>query len=106
MTMPRQFDVVANPDSQDAVHRPFLVVLQSDLISGLTSTIVAPLIPHEHIAGAERLNPIMSIEGREFWLATHELFAVDRRLLRTSVANVEARRDAIIAALDLLFIGF
>lgn len=104
--MPRQFDVVVNPETAEAVYRPFLVILQSDLVSGLVSTIVAPLIPREHMAGADRLNPLVSVEGREFWLATHELFAVDRRLLRTSVANLESKRDAIIAALDLLFIGF
>jgi toxin CcdB len=104
--MPRQFDVVVNPDPAEAVHRPFLVVLQSDLISELVSTIVAPLIPRQQMAGAERLNPLVSVDGRELWLATHELFAVDRRSLRASVANLEARRDAIIAALDLLFIDF
>jgi hypothetical protein len=31
--MTRQFDVVANPDRGDAEHRPYLVVLQSDLVS-------------------------------------------------------------------------
>jgi len=42
--MTRQFDVVANPDPIDAAHRPYLVILQSDLISDLTSTVVAPLV--------------------------------------------------------------
>jgi toxin CcdB len=104
--MVRQFDVVPNPETAEAGQRPFLVVLQSNLVSGLLSTIVAPLIPRERMAGADRLNPLVMIDGREYWLATHELFAVDRRLLRTGVANLESRRDAIIAALDLLFIGF
>jgi toxin CcdB len=104
--MPRQFDVVVNPEVAEAAYRPFLVILQSDLVSGLVSTIVAPLIPRERMAGADRLNPLVSVDGREYWLATHELFAVDRRVLRTSVANLESRRDAIIAALDLLFVGF
>ena len=43
--MIRQFDVVANPDPAEAAHRPYLVVLQSDLVSGLVSTIVAPISP-------------------------------------------------------------
>jgi hypothetical protein len=34
-----------------------------------------------------------AVDGREYWLATHELFAVDHR-------------DAIIAALDFVFVGF
>ncbi len=103
--MTRQFDVVANPDAEDAAQRPYLVVLQSDLISGLHSTLVAPLASREQFSGARRLNPIVAIEGREFWLATHELFAVDRRVLRQPVANLSEHRDAIIAALDFGFGG-
>jgi len=104
--MTRQFDVVANPDPIEAAYRPYLVVLQSDLVSGLTSTVVAPLVSREQIKGAHRLNPLVRVEGREYWLATHELFAVDQRMLRGSVATLADHRDAIIAALDFIFIGF
>jgi hypothetical protein len=45
------------------------------------------------------------VTGQEFWLATHELFAIDRRALRQPVANLVESRYAIIAALDLLFTG-
>ncbi len=104
--MTRQFDVVANPDAEAAAQRPYLLVLQSDLISGLHSTVVAPLASREQFSGAHRLNPILPIEGHEFWLATHELFAVDRRVLRQPIANLSDHRNAIIAALDFVFTGF
>jgi toxin CcdB len=103
--MIRQFDVVRNPDAEEAAYRPYLVVLQSDLVSGLTSTVVAPLVARAELAGAQRLNPIVVVDGAEFWLATHELFAVDRRMLREQIAMLEPQRDKIIAALDLLFTG-
>ncbi len=98
--------MVANPDPIDAVQRPYSVVLRSDLVSGLSSTVVAPLVPREQMQGAHRLNPILSVENREYWLATHELFAVDQRILRGKVATLAEHRDAIIAALDFVFIGF
>ena len=104
--MTRQFDVVDNPDPLETAHRPYLVVLQSDLVSGLTSTVVAPLVPHDQMKGAHRLNPILQVEGRDYWLATHELFAVDQRILRNRVATLADHRDAIVAALDFVFIGF
>jgi toxin CcdB len=104
--MTRQFDVVANPDPIEAAERPYLVVLQSDLVSGLTSTVVAPLVPREKMKGAGRLNPILRVENREYWLATHELFAVDQRILRGRVTTLAEHRDSIIAALDFIFIGF
>lgn len=103
--MMRQFDVVANPDPADAEHRPYLVVLQSDLVS-LTSTVVAPLVAQAQMKGAERLNPIMRIEDRDYWLATHELFAVDQRMLRRKVGSLTDRHDAIMASLDFLFLGY
>jgi toxin CcdB len=104
--MTRQFDVVANPDPAEAAQRPYLLVLQSDLVSGLTSTIVAPLVAHEQMKGANRLNPLLSVGGRDYWLATHELFAVDQRLLKGKVATLTDDRDTIMAALDFVFIGF
>ena len=104
--MSRQFDVIANPDPVEAAHRPYLVVLQSDLVSGLATTVVAPLVPREQMRGAQRLNPLLPVAGQEFWLATHELFAVDQRILGGRVATLADRRDEIIAALDFIFIGF
>jgi toxin CcdB len=104
--MNRQFDVVANPDPVEAADRPYLVVLQSDLVSGLSSTVVAPLVPRDQMKGAQRLNPLMTVEGREFWLATHELFAVDQRILRGRIATLADQRDAIIASLDFVFTGY
>lgn len=105
--MIRQFDVVANPDPLDAENRPYLVNLQHDLVSGLRATVVAPLVVRDAMKGAQRLNPIVAVEGRTFWLATHEMFAIDRRMLNSDpVASLEQDRNAIIAALDLLFTGF
>ena len=103
--MARQFDVTANPDAIEAAARPYLMVLQSDLATDLNSTVVAPLVPLAAMRGASRLNPIISVEGQEFWLATHELFAIDRRMLRQPIANLVENRYGIVAALDLLFTG-
>jgi toxin CcdB len=104
--MIRQFDVVVNPDPLDTAHRPYLISLQSDLISELRSIVVAPLVPHERMKGAKRLNPVVTVEGSDYWLATHELFAIDQRMLSpTPVANLSNDRDAIIAALDIVFTG-
>lgn len=103
--MIHQFDVVANPDPNEAAHRPYLVVLQSDLMAGLRSTVVAPLVNRSEFEGARRLNPTIIIEGREFLLATHELFAVEQRVLQKRVTTVSEDRYTIMAALDFLFTG-
>jgi toxin CcdB len=104
--MIRQFDVMANPDADEAVHRPYLLVLQSDLVSGLRSTVVAPFVARPQLQGAHRLNPILVVDGQEFWLATHELFAIDQRMLRKKVTSLAEHDRTITAALDFLFTGF
>lgn len=89
-----------------SAQRPFLIILQSDLISGLRSTVVAPLVPRAAFAGANRLNPILKLEEGDFWLATHELFAIEQRLIGKPVASLDGQRDKIIGALDFLFTGY
>jgi toxin CcdB len=103
--MIHQFDVIKNPDATGAKYRPFLVVLQSELVSGLASIVVAPLVRRQDMRGARRLNPLVKVGGEEFWLATHELFALERRVLRSKVATLATNRDDIIAAIDMLFTG-
>ena len=104
--MPRQFDVVANPDADDARYRPYLVVLQSDLVADLRSTVVAPLIARSELQGARQLNPLVSIDGGEYWIAIYELFAIEQRMLGPRIGSVANDQDAVIAALDFLFTGF
>jgi toxin CcdB len=104
--MSRQYDIVRNPDPEDAPQRPYLVILQSDLVSGLRSTVVAPLVVKAALSGASRLNPIIAMEDGEYWLATHELFAVDRRALGKSITSLEDQHDKIMSALDFLFVGY
>jgi toxin CcdB len=86
--MIRQFDVVANPDPLEAGQRPYLINLQSNLIHELRSVVVAPLVPRANMIGAGRLNPVVTVEGSEFWIATHELFAIDRRMLSSGSGRI------------------
>jgi toxin CcdB len=104
--MARQFDVVANPDGDDAGHRPYLIVLQSDLVSNLRSTVVAPLIARNQMLGARQLNPVVGVDAQEYWVAIYELFAIEQRLLGKPVMSAAEQRDEIIAAIDFLFTGF
>ncbi len=48
---------------------------------GTASSVVAPLVAREQLSGAQRMNPIFTINGAEYWLATHELFAIEQRML-------------------------
>lgn len=94
--MSRQFDVLPNPDAADAAHRPYLLVLQSDLVSGLRSTVVAPLVVRDKIAGAKRMSPVMMVNGVGYWLATHEMFAIERLGRASTIVVRKSGRYAVI----------
>ena len=81
--------------------------VQSDLIDGLSTRIVIPLIP----TGAgprkiKRLHPVLSVDGKDYMLATNLLAAVQKTQLGASKANLLARHDDIAKAIYMLFQGF
>ena len=101
-----QFDVYLNPnaDTRDAI--PYLLDVQADLLDGLATRVVAPLVTAEEMAVAARhLNPQFKIKGAAVVMSTAELAGIPVRLLGDKVASLKNRRDEIIAALDLLFTG-
>ena len=103
----KQFDVIANPFPRSRERQPFLVALQSDLlVRSLDTIVVAPLEPAASGRFVDRLNPHVEVEGQSFVLIIQELVTVRRSVLGDPRGSIASDRDAIIAALDLLFSGF
>lgn len=99
-----QFDIIANPDRATASRAPYLMVLQHDLLSGLPTVVVAPLVK-EGFDPVEHFHPQIWVDGEVFRLSTAELFATRRNRLGHPVASGARSRDNIIRATDLLFTG-
>jgi toxin CcdB len=103
----KQFDIVANPFPRSRERQPFLVALQSDLlVRSLDTVVVAPLQPAASGTFADRLNPRVDVDGQPFVIVAQELVTVRKSVLGTPRGSIAGARDAIIAALDLLFTGF
>jgi toxin CcdB len=103
----KQFDIVANPFPRSRERQPFLVALQSDLLMrNLDTVVVAPLEPAASGTFADRLNPRIELDGQPFVLMAQELVTVRKSVLGKPSASIAGARDAVIAALDLLFTGF
>lgn len=85
----------------------YLLDVQTDLISGLNSRLVVPLVP---VASAprpiRRLHPVFEIEGANYVLATHLLTAVPGAALGPPVGNLDAHYDRIFSAINMIFNGF
>jgi toxin CcdB len=102
--MIRQFEVFATPFRKDRAERPYYVVVQSDQFQTL-SRVCAPFIAERFLQPNGRLNPRFELEGKACFLHPIELISLPASLLRLKIANLEAERYRILAALDLLLTG-
>lgn len=104
--MIRQYDVCRNTDKSSAARIPYFVVLQSDLLDGLSTNVVAPLIRTGERATISKLNPEVRIAGKDYFVSVPALAGISNQQLGPVVANLGADHSRFIAAIDLLFTGF
>lgn len=103
-----RFDVYRN-NGAHAADTPFLLDVQSDLLSGLDTRIVIPLRRRDRFPGVAipaNLVPVFEIDGVDCMMETPKLAAVPLRMLKAPVASLKERQFDIVAALDFLFHGF
>lgn len=84
----------------------YLLDVQSDLLSGLNTRMVVPLLPKASAPlPAQRLNPVFEIEGQMVMMATQFMAAVPQAELRDRVGTLQEQQQSVTAALDMLFYG-
>lgn len=110
MPIPRmpQFTVYLNRDSRSKGEIPFLLDVQSDLLSELRTRVVIPLYLKSSLSGKlmTKLSPEVQVEGKKLVLMTPQLAGISVKDLGEPVGSLAEHRGEIIAALDLLFTGF
>ena len=100
-----RFDIYDNPGRTKA-NIPYLVEVQSNVISGLATRIVIPL---RHLAAFSKLTlpsdlfPLIAIDGKEYLLDTPQLGAIPSSELKVRVGSAQDYRFEIQAALDRVF---
>lgn len=100
-----QFTVYNNKGNSRAY--PYLLDVQSNIIGDLNSRMVIPLFPLAAFRGqpAQRLNPVIIIEGNKYVVMTHEMAGVRIGQLGAEIADVQAHRQQIKDAIDFLIDG-
>lgn len=84
----------------------YLLDVQANLLSHLSTRVVVPLLPLEGGPKPARvLNPEFQVRGNATLMATQFLATVPQRLLGEEVGNLESQAHLIFAALDCLFQG-
>lgn len=102
-----QFDVYENPDVPQRGGFPYLVVLQSDLLSDLTTRLVMPLARTS--ASSQklpwRLSGGIEIKGETLYLIAHQCAPLPAKLLKKVICNVSPQADLLRDALDAVLSG-
>ena len=85
----------------------YLLDVQSDLLEGLSTRVVIPLMPPKIApVPGRRLNPTFAINGKDHVMVTQFVSAFNVAELREPEGNLSKHHDDIVAALDMLFQGF
>lgn len=98
--------------ARHAVHtgpegRGLVIDVQTDLLDGLTTRIVVPLLPEADAPlPASHLNPVFDLPGGRHVMMTQFLAAVPTALLGPVRADLSSEADRITRALDMAFQGF
>ena len=102
-----QFDVYDNPSPRMRDQYPFVVDIQSNLLSSLATRMVVPLAVTSLAAKElpQRLCPVFTMRRKSLMLVPFEAAPLDKRLLKTEIASIRDRASDIIAAMDAVMSG-
>ncbi len=102
-----QLDYFANTDKDTNKTYPFIVDVQDNLLGDLNSRVVIPLTPIINLEESypKNLCPIITIEGKDYSLLTHQISSISKRFLSNYQGTLIHNRPEIIAAIDFLITG-
>ncbi len=87
--------------------RGYVLAVQTDLLAGLGTRVVVPLLPPDAAPRPARgLNPSFEIGGTPHLMLTQFLAAVPEAELRRPLQSLAAHGDDLTRALDILLTGF
>lgn len=93
------------------IHRAgdgYLLNVQTDLLDGLNTVLVVPLMPIERAPlPMGRLNPVFELAGKRYSMVTQYMASTPIRQLGPLSGNLKfSHYDKIKSALDMIFLGF
>jgi len=102
-----QFCAYHNPNPLTRNEYPYLLDVQTNLLSELKTTVVIPLMATDDTTSIRlsRLNPTFEIDGANFTAMTQEMAGLDRKYLGDYVCDLSHFRSEIIGAIDFILTG-
>jgi len=102
-----QYSVYQNANPVSKKNYPFLIDVQSTLLNTLETRLVIPLVSKKGFQPQiiKNLNPIITIERKEYVLLTQQMAVVKKQSIGSFVCDCLAQRQEILAAIDFLITG-
>jgi toxin CcdB len=102
-----QYDVFENPSPRMRDVYPYVVDVQSDLLSSLATRMVVPLaFTKLHVKDLPRgLCPVITVGDKSLMLVPFEAAPLDKRLLKGDVVSLRDQSHNIISAMDAVLSG-
>jgi len=101
-----QYDVFPNPSQSAARGIPYVVVIQSDLLDGLSTRLTIPLAELDAaIKVPTALCPVIMVKGKRLHALAHYAAPLPAKGLRRAVDNVGGQASALVSAVDAVLSG-
>lgn len=102
------YSVFQNPNPRTNTAVPFLLDVQSELLSTLGTRVVVPLYRPvtADVQAMSRLTPVVQFQGQSLVVMVPELAGIARRELGPLSGELVSARADILQAIDLLLTGF
>ena len=85
----------------------YVLDVQANLLGDLSTRVVVPLVPSStKVKAVRKLNPMLTVNGKQYFMFTHLIAAIPTSRLQDPTANLAQSQDQIVGALDMLFQGF
>jgi toxin CcdB len=94
-------------NSASSERYPFLVDVQSELLSSLETRLAIPLVLQAVMAGAgiRNLNPTTEINQAVYLVLTQQMASVPKRVLGEEMEGLSVDRNQILSSIDFLTTG-
>ncbi|MEQ8835403.1 CcdB family protein [Haliea sp.] len=102
-----QFDVYENPSKTTRRAYPFIMDIQSSVISEIATRIVLPLgrLADFRNEKMERLTPTVTYDGEELLLLIPQIASMPAKALKKPIGSLSHLREEIVTALDFALTG-
>jgi toxin CcdB len=101
-----RYDVYANPSRSAAEGIPYVVVIQSDLLSALATRMAMPLAVFDAATKVPTaLCPVITVKGKRLHALAHYAAPLPAKALRRPVDNVLTQASTLVLAMDAVLSG-